>query len=492
MNKSKRFLTALVSSLLIVSNVGAMASCEFLGNLGGNSGDGELNVELFDPTKNGYDNQTENDVVIPTGGYDGSAVTDKFSHTLGDALRTVLDEYIVEFNKIYPNITIEHAQVGSYDDVRNTIVTELSAGNEPNMAYCYPDHVALYNIAGAVVSMDNLITHDTLGLTDAQIADFIPGYFNEGKAFGDYEMYTLPFSKSTEVLYYNKTFFDQNNLKVPTTWDEMEALCAQIKTIDPNSTPLGYDSEANWFITMCEQLGSPYTTASASTARGHFLFDNDTNRNFVKEFRDWYEKGYVTTKEISGAYTSELFKAQTGLKSYMSIGSSAGANHQRPTFEGAFEVGIATIPQANPSKPKVISQGPSICIFKKDNVQEVIATWLFAKYLTTSVEFQAYFSYTSGYVPVIKSVNDNDFYKTFLESANGYESLTALSAKACLAQADAYYVSPAFKGSSTARDEVGALMKYCLSTDAQGKDVSTLIKEAFEDAIDECEYQAKI
>ena len=52
--------------------------------------------------------------------------------------------------------------------------------------------------------------------------------------------------------------------------------------------------------------------------------------------------------------------------SYMSIGSSAGATHQRPTaVDGAypFEVGIATIPQVNASKPQVISQGPSLCIF---------------------------------------------------------------------------------------------------------------------------------
>ena len=90
----------------------------------------------------------------------------------------------------------------------------------------------------------------------------------------------------------------------------------------------------------------------------------------------------------------------------MSIGSSAGATHQRPTADESgnypFEVGIATIPQVNASNKKVISQGPSVCIFKKDNPQEVVASWLFVKYLTTTVEFQAEFSMASGYVPVIK------------------------------------------------------------------------------------------
>ena len=444
-------------------------------------------------------NQQISDFVIPEGGYDGSEVTINFYHTMGQNLRDVLDRYIVEFNKLYPNIHINHQQVGSYDDVRDQIKTEITVGNQPHIAYCYPDHVALYNLAKAVVTLDDLIASDItvtredgtteiLGLTDAQIADFIQGYYNEGKQFGDDKMYTLPLSKSTEVLYYNKTFFDANGLTPPTTWDEMETLCAKIKEIDPNCIPLGYDSESNWFITMCEQYGSDYTSATGE----HFLFDNEANRGFVAEFREWYQKGYVTTQEINGGkYTSELFTAKEGVKSYMSIGSSAGATHQRPDKENdayPFDVGITTIPQVNPDAPKVISQGPSVTIFKKSNPQEVLASWLFVKYLTTTVEFQAEFSMASGYVPVIKSVAENPVYKEFVDGANGGDNIAALSAKVCLSQEAAYYTSPAFNGSSTARDQVGLLIQKCLT--AETSDVAAMIKKAFEDAVSECKYQA--
>ncbi len=432
---------------------------------------------------------------VPDGGYDGSAVEIKFYHTMGANLREVLDAYIVEFNELYPNITIVHEQVGSYDDVRDQISTEIPAGNQPHIAYCYPDHVALYNLAGAVTTLDSLIdstieitradgSTETLGLTAEQKADFIEGYYNEGKEYGDGLMYSMPLSKSTEVLYYNKTFFDANNLTVPSTWDELEALCAQIKAIDPDCIPLGYDSEANWFITMCEQYGSDYTSASGD----HFLFDNDQNHAFVKKFNEWYQKGYLTTQTLYGAYTSGLFTAQTGTKSYMSIGSSAGATHQRPDMvDGAypFEVGIATIPQVDANNKKVISQGPSLCIFQKNNPQEVIASWLFVKFLTTTVEFQAEFGMASGYVPVLKSVGENPVYKEYLDSADGGDFIAALSAKVCLEQESAYYTSPAFNGSSTARDQVGALMAKCLTLTG---DVDGQIASAFQDAIDECEY----
>ncbi len=471
----RRILAILMLAVLTVS---LFTACGGTGN-GGNGGTKDA-VANFD---------------VPEGGYDGSAVTITFYHTMGQNLRDVLEAYIVEFNKLYPNITIAHEQVGGYDDVREQISTEIPTGNQPNIAYCYPDHVALYNLAGAVTTLDNLIDSKTeitradgsteiVGLTDEQKADFIEGYYNEGKEFGDGLMYTLPLSKSTEVLYYNKTFFEANNLTPPTTWDELEVLCGKIKELDPTSIPLGYDSEANWFITMCEQYNSDYTSATGD----HYLFNNETNRGFVKKFNEWYQKGYLTTQTLYGSYTSGLFVEQEGTKSYMSIGSSAGATHQRPDMvDGAypFEVGITTIPQLNADNKKVISQGPSLCIFQKDNAQEVMASWLFVKYLTTTVEFQAEFGMASGYVPVLKSVANNEVYADYLNSADGGAFVSALAAKVCLDQQDAYYTSPAFNGSSTARDQVGFLMSACLTLTG---DVDSQIATKFQEAIDECEY----
>ncbi len=431
---------------------------------------------------------------VPEVGYDGSEVTIYFDHTMGANLQEVLNLHIAEFNKLYPNIHIVHEQVGNYDDVRDNIAVELTVGNQPNLAYCYPDHVALYNISKQVVTLDSLIdsdivvtradgTTEILGLTQEQKDDFIAGYYNEGKQFGDGLMYTLPMSKSTEVLYYNKTFFDANGLTVPTTWDELEALCKQIKTIDPNSIPLGYDSEANWFITMCEQHKSPYTSATGE----HFVFDNETNREFVAKFREWYKSGYITTQEILGSYTSELFKSTDTTRSYMSIGSSAGATHQRPTKgedgKYPFEVGIATIPQVDASNPKVISQGPSLCLFQSENPQETVAAWLFMKYLTTNVEFQAEFGMASGYVPVLKSVSENEAYAAFIANADGGDYIAALSAKRCLEQESAYYTSPAFVGSSDARDAVGLLLQTCL---VETGDTAAVLDKAFKEALTSC------
>lgn len=435
-----------------------------------------------------------------------------FYHTMGANLRAVLDKYVTEFNNLYPNIEIKNEQIGSYDDVRDNVTTELQSGKQPAIAYCYPDHVASYLRSKKVIDLNTYILSTEemdvtrfggqgtvpVGLTQAQIDDFIEGYYQEGSQFGDPNaMYTLPFSKSTEVMYYNKTFFEQHNLTVPQTWNELGALIEQIKTIDPDSIPLGYDSEANWFITMTEQLNTPYTQA-VEKIEDRFLFNDPANMEFVKMFSTWAKNGWMTTQKLYGGYTSGLFTSLTPDKktgkltrSYISIGSSAGATYQCPEKVNEvfpFEVGIASIPQANAENKKVISQGPSITMLKQKNADANDAAWLFIKFLLTNPNFQAEFSMVSGYVPVLKSTFEVEGYKMFLEGA-GYtkDGIAALSAKVCMEQEDYYFTSPAFVGSTFARDEAGNIMSAAFAeTSKTGSDFDLFIAELFENAYNKC------
>ena len=493
----KKSLLSLLLVIVMLFNVLVLAGCEF---------DFSLDV----------DDKEEVGKVVQNFDFTGvdmtKDITITFASTQGAALKAITDRYIAKFMELYPNITVEHTTMGDYDDARNTVTTQLAAGQQPNIAYCYPDHVAGYNLANAVVSLNSLIsstveleradgTTEIIGLTADQIADFVPAYYAEGAQFGHVTpegedvMYTMPFFKSTELLYYNATYFEEHGLTVPQTWDQMEAVCARILEIEAEEgragkcIPLGYDSEANWFITMCEQYGSGYTSAVGE----HYLFDNETNFNFVKRIRDWHQKGYVTTEELYGAYTSGLFTGadEDGQVAYMCIGSSAGAQYQKaPVVNGEpeFEVGIASIPQVDPNHAKVISQGPSVCILQGKNItkEEIVASWLLVKYLTTNVLYQAEYGLQSGYVPVIKSVMNNPTYAARMEMADGYNNLTALAAKKALEQAESYYASPAFNGSSAAREQVGYLLTTVMAIKDSDGDVDALIRAEFKKAIEKC------
>ncbi len=450
----------------------------------------------------------EPNFVVPEGGFDTTKeVTITFGHTMGQASMAIVDKYLKEFNELYPNIKVEHVNKGGWSDINGTINTEINGGTQPNIVYCYPDHVAMYNLAKSVVTLDNLISStaavgdsgEILGLTDAQRSDFVETYYNEGTVFGDGLMYTMPFSKSTEILFYDKDFFAQHGLSVPTTWAELWDVCEKIKAIDPKSIPLGYDSEANWFITMCEQMNAGYTDASKGSGE-YYEFDNEQTRAFVTELRGYYEKGYFTTQELYGNYTSGLFTNQDPSKAraYMCIGSSGGTRHQTPKTEDedgnttyAFEVGIAPIPQVSADNKKAISQGPSVCILKGADTtdQQIMASWLLVKFLCTNVGFQAEFSMDSGYMPVLKSVTENEVYANWLADANGFDKLNALAVKVGIEARDTYFVSDAFNGSTTARNQVGYLLVKCVSEKLGSGSVEDLINEAFQDALDECIFQ---
>ena len=443
-----------------------------------------------------FDNNPVVDLDL-TGSYDGSAVTITFWHSMGADNKALLEDAIARFNEKYPNITIEHQSLGDYDGIFDQIRTKLTAGNQPNMAFCYPDHVATYNKSYSVITLDDLINNkntiassgEMMGFTQAQLDDFIEGYYNEGKEYGDGKMYSLPFQKSTEVLYYNKTIFNELGLEAPKTWDDVEAICKTLKEKYPLSTPLGYDSEENFFITLAAQYGSDYTSATGD----HYTFVNDTNKNFVAKFAEWYAKGYMSTSALmGGSYTSDGFKKandEAG-KIFMSIGSSAGARYQRPDkVDGAypFDVGIVSLPQVDVNNPKVISQGPSICIFEDENVQEVYASWLFLKFLTTDLRFQAEYAMKSGYVPVIKSVAETPTYKNALEKADGGDFITSLVALVALQQEEAYFTSPAFAGSADARTQVGLLVQSVFSKYVLNGDNSSMINSEFQKFYEICQ-----
>ena len=440
--------------------------------------------------------------VMPEGGYDGSKVTITFAATSGQTLRGQIETALARFNELYPNITVNlDTSKQSYDELQKRIGTQLTSGKQPNVAFCYSDHIAQYNRSGAVVALDEYFlpgskydaikvtpangVEESLGLTQAQVDNYIEAFYAEGSVYEDGHTYTLPFAKSTEVMYYNKTFFDAHaseGLKVPTTWAEMEQACIKIREIldgDLTKYPFYYDSDANWFITRCEQLNSGYTSIEPGK---HFLFDNQANHDFVATLRDWYSKGYFLTQATNGdKYGSDYFKAQN---CFMSIGSTGGAAYQQGSGTNgvfAFDVGIAPVPQENPATPKSILQGPSVCIFKDNNPQKVIASWLLVKFLTTDVEFQGNYSISSGYIPVIKNVFETTAYKRFLESG----TLIARTAATCksLVDSGAFYTSPAFVGSSKAREQVELLMKQALT--------GTDINKAFQSALSECKYFAK-
>ncbi len=481
-----------------------------------------------------------------------------FYSSQGDALQQVTQNAINNFETKYPGWKVEHVQAGGYDDVKEKIVSDFQGKQQPDVAYCYADHVAQYLQTGKVYNLNDLINSKetvtdgdgnevAVGYTAEEIADFVEGYYNEGYAwnYSNYEQYgysendmlTIPFVKSTELMYYNKTVLDELNLEPAKTWTELWNQCRTIKAQYSSVTPLAYDSEANWFITMCEQNGWGYTDVDPDK---HYLFDNENTRAWLNQLREYYNKGYIVTQELYGAYTSGLFTKGTDGGCIYCIGSSGGASYQNPGK--AFEYGIARIPGTvgedgeinysaisqgpslvmfeagnadggciycigssggasyqNPGKAfeygiaripgtvgedgeinySAISQGPSLVMFEAGNAvtnieEKKIMTWLFVKELLDPT-FQAAFGKSSGYNPCRNSAYEN---KTYADHMAGND-ITAVAAKVAASMIEDFFTSPAFVGSSQARTQVGNVINYCLTG-------SKTPEKALADAVKNC------
>jgi multiple sugar transport system substrate-binding protein len=158
-------------------------------------------------------------------------------------------------------------------------------------------------------------------------------------------------------------------------------------------------------------------------------------------------------------------------------------------------------PQIDPANPKVISKGPSLCMFKKQDPQEMAATWLFMKFLTTNMGLQANFSSVSGYTPVIQDLGDKysiidpergeifPYAEELALAELGNAHLQMACVKQCFAQTNSLFVSPAFVGSSGARDQVGLLMQRCfVKVPGANQTVADLVQAEFTEVINKLRY----
>ena len=444
-----------------------------------------------------------------------NATTVTFWHTMGKTTnpseggQALLEKFIKEFEAENPGVKIKHESKGSYDDLASAVSKALVAGNQPTMSYSYTDHVAAYLRTNKVQPLDELINHPEYGLTEEQIADYVPAFLDEGRVFDTAgTLYSLPFSKSTEVMFYNKKFLKANNITeldgnkdgeyVILTWEEAEALSKKInasgKLVSGYEATFGYDSSNNHYITASAQGKIPYTGLPTDTSNG-VLFNNDQVKAMVGYFKTLYDNDHFTTKDmLGGSNTSNFFLKEQII---FSIGSTGGTKYNIPAENGLFDpsdVGIAPIPfygaKADLANYKVIQQGPNINLFKKADQNEVIAAWKFLKYITEA-EQQAQWSMATGYSPVRLSTYDVPSYADYLDVSKldlttfaGRRQqvfVEVLKAAQYLSEQNYFFVSPAFNKSSKARAEVGNILKFVFGG-------TKTVQKAFQDSYDATVY----
>ena len=451
-------------------------------------------------------------------------VTVKFWHTFGQTVQDALNSKIAAFRKLVldndnVDVTVDLKYQGGYDDIAKMISDGYGVENTPTMAVAYPDNVADYIDIGKsantefVVNLDSYINDSKIGFgKEAWLGDkydeedFVEEFYNEGKQYTIEGTYSLPFLKSTEIMFYNmdalvdvmkgyKPEFNNSKTKITEymsriSWDEFINLCTYVKdncvgTDDYNmlEVPMWYDSDANLFISKMYQNNIPYS--SINNGVGRIDFEDTTNFNKVVDMLDGFRQlakgGIMTTKGLKNKYGSDYFTSE---KCLFSIGSSGGSGYNFPQAD-AFELGVCRVPASN-NKPLYVSQGPTLAMFNdkglSQEANELAKTyaWKFMKYITNGqANAEICVNGSEGYIPVRNSAYETAFFQEFMEEGEKYAKCYKVVVDDINTDAG-YLVSPAFKGSAALRNNCGTLLTAALNKESKN-DLPTLVTTAIND-----------
>ena len=437
----------------------------------------------------GYD-----DFVMPEG-FDSSREYEISFWAKNDTNKTQTEIYqkaIADFEALYPNIHVSMRLYTDYGKIYNDVITNIATGTTPNVCITYPDHIATYMTGtNSVVPLDDVIADARFGLGGSELRfdgptkdEIIPQFLSECAIGGT--TYALPFMRSTEACYINKTMLEQMGYEVPEmlTWDFVWEVSEQAMKKNADGTfavngqkvmiPFIYKSTDNMMIQMLRQEGAGY-----SDETGNILIFNDDTRAILHTVAEHAASRAFSTFKIS-SYPGNFFNAGQCL---FAVDSTAGATwmgSDAPLLDISadkvvpFETAVRAVPQFDPAHPRMISQGPSVCVFNKRDPQEVLAAWLFTQYLLTN-EVQIAYSETEGYLPVTSKAHESAEYRDYLSRAGEdnerYYDVKIEASKLLLENTDKTFTTPVFNGSTSLRNAAGQLIEEVAKSVRRGETV---------------------
>ena len=202
----------------------------------------------------------------------------------------IYEKAIEDFQALYPNITVNLRLYTDYGKIYNDVITNIATDTTPNVCITYPDHIATYLTGqNSVVPLNELFANEKYGFggsalkyeaptREEMIPEFLDGCIVEGK------YYAVPYMRSTEACYINKTYVEALGYEVPDilTWDFIWEVSEAATKMEDDETyalngqnvmiPFIYKSTDNMMIQMIRQKGYEY-----SKENGEILLFNDNN-----------------------------------------------------------------------------------------------------------------------------------------------------------------------------------------------------------------------
>ena len=410
----------------------------------------------------------------------------------------IYKQAIADYESLYPNITVNLRLYTDYGKIYNDVITNIATDTTPDVCITYPDHIATY-LTGAdtVVPLDDLFRDAKYGFGGTELrydgpekGEIVEKFLEECAFNGHY--YAIPYMRSTEACYINKTYVEKLGFEVPEklTWDFIWEVSEAAMQQDGDGNflvngqkvliPFMYKSTDNMMIQMLRQKSGGY-----SSALGDIEIFNDTTKELLYTVADHSVTKAFNTFKASG-YPANFLNAGQCI---FAIDSTAGATwigSDAPLIDIAedklvrFETVIRTVPQFDPENPQMISQGPSLCVFNKEDSQQVLASWLFAQFMLTN-SVQIAYSQTEGYCPVTTKASNSAEYVEYLNRAGEdndfYYDIKIQATRLLMDNVDDTFVTPVFNGSASLRNAAGQMIEEVKKSARRGETIDEAYME---------------
>lgn len=312
-----------------------------------------------------------------------------FWHAMGGGQGEALEKLVKEFEDENPNIKIDLQNQGNYNDLSQKLTATMQSTDDlPTITQAYGDWMLPFMEADLVTDLKPYIENEELAFEDYE--DILPGLREE--TMKDGKITSLPFNKSTEVLWYNKTLFDELGLEVPTTFEELKEVSKKI--YEEKGIPgVGFDALSNYYATYLKDMDVDMDSNLDVTS--------EESKEAINYYLDGVKEGYFriagTDQYMSGPFANEQVGAY--------IGSNAGEVYIKDGVDGKFDYEAAPYPAG-----QSVQQGTNIYMFENASPEQKTAAFEFLKFLT-SKESQIEFGLATGYMPIRKSAIEDEEYK---------------------------------------------------------------------------------
>lgn len=312
-----------------------------------------------------------------------------FWHAMNGDLEKTLQNLTDKFMKSNPNIKVTLQNQSSYNDLQQKITaTTASPKDLPTLTQAYPHWMINAMQDNLLVDLKPYIENETIG--DKNYNNILEGFRKGSEING--KIYGMPFNKSTEVIWYNKTLFNELGLKVPTTYEEF-AQTAKTITEKKGIVGAGFDSLNNFYTTYLKNKGVDFNSSTDVTGK-----ESVEAANY---YLDGIKQGYFriagTDAFLSGPFSNETLG--------MYVGSNAGESFVKQGVNGKFEIGVAPYPAKS-----VMQQGTDLYMFSSATAEQRTAAFEYLKFLT-STENQITWGVETGYIPATQAAISSNEYK---------------------------------------------------------------------------------